>query len=128
MLLCLGTAPLLHSGPLQLPRPWMPGAEGMELLEYVLQDWVTQKGLSWSWKLRHNIESNVPTFASTPGGYTHTSPGSLFWLPPAPTWTQGTAPRDPKAKCKCVLSSSSHRSRGALGWGSALLQPGLCVP
>lgn len=47
---------------------------------------------------------------------------------PSSNRDQETAPRDPKAKCKRALSSSPPRSRGALGWGSALLQPGLCVP
>lgn len=49
--------------------------------------------------------------------HTHLPWGSLLWLPPTPIWTQRTVLRDPKAKSKHTLSLSSHRSRGALGWG-----------
>lgn len=59
---------------------------------------------------------------------THISPRVPLLASPSSNRDQETAPRDPKAKCKRALSSSPPRSRGALGWGSALLQPGLCVP
>lgn len=88
----------------------------MEPLKCALQDWVTRRGLSRSWKLGDNVESNVPAFAPTPSGCTHVSPGRcLFWLPPTPASTQKTAPMDPKAKCPHALSSSSPRSRRGTG-------------